>query len=76
MARPHPLDEEKIYVKDCTFVRGLTPARAGRNPDAVHGRGPRTWFERAVKDAKLEAFRWYDLRHNRCKPLQAKGCPA
>jgi site-specific recombinase XerD len=36
-------------------------------------RGPRTWFERALNDAKIEEFRWHDLRHTAARHLRRKG---
>ena len=36
-------------------------------------RGPRTWFERSLKDAKLEAFRWHDLRHTAASRLRQES---
>jgi integrase len=36
-------------------------------------RGPRTWFERALKDAKIDGFHWHDLRHTFASRLRQKG---
>jgi integrase len=33
----------------------------------------RTWFERAMKDAKIKGFRWHDLRHRAASRLRQKG---
>ena len=36
-------------------------------------RSPRMWFDRVVKDAKIEGFRWHDLRHTFASRLRQKG---
>jgi integrase len=36
-------------------------------------RGPRTWFESALKDAKIVGFHWHDLRHTFASRLRQKG---
>jgi integrase len=36
-------------------------------------RGPRTWFERAPKDAKIDGFHWHDLRHTFASRLRQEG---
>jgi integrase len=36
-------------------------------------RGPRTWFDRALKDAKIEGFHWHDLRHTFASRLRQEG---
>jgi integrase len=33
----------------------------------------RTWFESALKDAKIVGFHWHDLRHTFASPLRQKG---
>ncbi len=34
---------------------------------------PRAWFTQALEDAKIEGFRWHDLRHTFCSRLAEKG---
>ena len=34
---------------------------------------PRTWFDPALKDAKIEHFHWHDLRHTFASRLRQKG---
>jgi site-specific recombinase XerD len=41
----------------------------------VARRDRRLWFESAVKDAELEAFRYHDMRHTFCSRLVAEGVP-
>jgi integrase len=36
---------------------------------------PRKWFEEAIKDAKVDNFRWHDLRHSFCSRLAMKDVP-
>jgi integrase len=33
----------------------------------------RSWFDRALKDAKAQRFRWHDLRPTAASRLQRKG---
>jgi integrase len=35
--------------------------------------GPRTWFDRALKDAKISGFHWHDLRHTFASRLRQQG---
>ena len=42
--------------------------------DAVFGIGDnKKWWEAALKDAKIKAFRWHDLRHTFCSRLAQAG---
>src|SRR6202023_479690 len=58
-------------------LRRRSPAASGRvftakrtgNPLG----GPRTWFESALKDAKIVGFHWHDLRHTFASRLRQKG---
>jgi integrase len=34
---------------------------------------PRKWFGTAMEDAKIDGFRWHDLRHTFCSRLAMKG---
>jgi integrase len=36
-------------------------------------RGPHSWIERAMKDAKIEEFHWHDLRHTTASRLRQKS---
>jgi integrase len=36
-------------------------------------RSPRSWFERALKDAKIDGFHWHDLRHTFASRLRQNG---
>jgi integrase len=36
-------------------------------------RGPRTWFDRALKDAKIVGFHWHDIRHTFASRLRQRG---
>jgi integrase len=54
--------------------RGITTGRvfiARRTGKPL--RGPRTWFDPALKDAKIEKFHWHDLRHTFASRLRQKG---
>jgi site-specific recombinase XerD len=52
--------------KDQLFI---TPERN------VARRDRRLWFESAVKEAELDAFRYHDMRHTFCSRLVAEGVP-
>ena len=42
--------------------------------DVVFGIGDnKKWWEAALKDAKIKAFRWHDLRHTFCSRLAQAG---
>ena len=42
--------------------------------DVVFGIGDnKKWWESALKDAKIKAFRWHDLRHTFCSRLAQAG---
>ena len=52
--------------------------RAGRNDpaptDAVFAIGDnKKWWAQALRDAKIENFRWHDLRHTFCSRLAQRG---
>src|SRR5713101_4305900 len=59
---------EKVRRRGRTTGRIFRPKSAG---DPL--RGPRSWFERALKDAKINEFRWHDLRHTFASRLRQIG---
>jgi integrase len=50
-----------------------------KNPHSLKGdsvfdtKNPRMWFHSALKDAKVERYRWHDHRHTFCSRLAMKG---
>jgi integrase len=66
----------KIALEALTKVRRRTGGvgrvfKAKRTGEPL--RGPRTWFDRVLKDANIEGFHWYDLRHAFASRLRQQG---
>lgn len=76
-------NEEPIHVySNKSAVEALEKARRQGNRSGRIFRaktageplqGPRTWFERALKDAKIDGFHWHDLRHTFASRLRQEG---
>lgn len=64
-------DKRHVYLNDAALsaLRVLWQFSKGAGKvfahlyDSEHSKGARAWFEMARADAKLENFRWHDLRH-------------
>lgn len=67
------LADAKRYAQAATMYRELLyddPAPVG----SVFAIGDnKKWWAQALKDAKIENFRWHDLRHTFCSRLAQKG---
>jgi integrase len=53
--------------------RGNGTGPVVRNAHGEPLRGPRYWFEKAIKKAEIEGFHWHDLRHTFASRLTMAG---